>query len=140
MPRTLVRAVALLPLLAGCGVQDSRVAHRAQTNLLGMSTEDLQACVGAPDKRTKIGDDEILTYFASSNSAGGIDLTLPIVGGINFSGGGYCHATFKLVGGHVTELRYTGDNSELLGPQGVCAPIVRDCLNHPEPLQSAPAR
>jgi hypothetical protein len=63
--------------------------------------------------------------------------------------------TFTLVRGAVTELRYSGDDDEAVGPDGVGAPIVRERLKHPDHyvpvatpfyaptqpyMQSAPAR
>jgi len=119
--------------LAGCGYNDSKVAHRAQHELLGMSAEDLQTCLGLPDRRLQITPStELLTYIAASNTAGGANAPIPIFGGVYYAGGGYCHATFKLVNGAVTEVRFAGDDNELIGTDGFCAPIVAECLKHPE--------
>ena len=101
--------------------------------LLGMSAEDLQTCVGLPDQRITIGKNvQILTYDVSSPTSGGISLTVPFLGGISFSGGGYCHVTFKIQNNAVTEVRYSGDKDEIGAPDSVCAPVVSACLRYPE--------
>lgn len=134
--------LAFLPglcLLSGCGVSDSRLARRAETNMLGMSGEQLESCVGVPDEHAARNGLEFLTYYANNSGSGGLDLTLPIVGGINFNGGGYCHATFTLVNDRVAELHYTGQNGEMLGPHGICALIVRSCVPSPDKTLRPPA-
>jgi hypothetical protein len=96
--------------------------------MVGLSEADLESCVGAPDQRTTVDGSDVLTYYNSSSSSGGVNLTLPIVGGVSFSGGGYCHTTFKVTDGRVAQVHYTGDNDETLGTHGVCAPIIRGCV------------
>jgi len=76
-------AVAACALLSGCAVKDSRIAHRAQRQLLGLSEVDLESCIGAPDQRQSFGSTDVLTYYAASTSS--INYSLPIVGGIGFS-------------------------------------------------------
>jgi hypothetical protein len=59
-----------------------------------------------------------------------VQVTLPIIGG-GFKAGGsgsYCHAIVRVVRGRVVAVTYTGDNDEMIGREGVCAPIVRGCL------------
>jgi hypothetical protein len=128
--RALFMSFALL--VGGCSIRDSRIATEAQQKLVGMSEPDLEACVGAPDNHSTFGHTDILTYNGNATSNGGIDLTLPIVGGINFAGGGYCHATFRVEDGRVTELRYTGDADATFGHNAYCAPIIRSCVQQPE--------
>ncbi len=54
--------------------------RRAQTELLGLSTLELQSCLGAPDQRTAVGDTQILSYYATSTGGGGVNIALPIIG------------------------------------------------------------
>jgi hypothetical protein len=124
--------LALLPLLS-CAVQDSHIAQSASSRLLGMSEADLQSCLGSPDQHSTFGDTDILTYYATSASS--TSYSIPIVGGLSFSNGGYCHATFTVKDGHVTQLLYSGEKNATLAPDAYCAPIVRTCLAH---LQEMP--
>jgi hypothetical protein len=124
MPRRLAFTLPLL--LAACAVQDSHIAADARVTLMNMSEVDLESCLGVPDQHANFGDTEVLTYYATSTSSD--SFSLPIVGGIGFSNGGYCHATFEVKHGRVTQLLYSGEKNATLAPDAYCAPIVRTCL------------
>jgi hypothetical protein len=114
--------------LAGCAVNDSRIAHEAQTRLLGLTEVDLESCLGAPDQRQSFGKTDVLTYYATSTSS--ISYSLPVVGGIGFSNGAYCHATFRVDDGKVTRVLYSGEKNATGAPDAYCAPISRTCLHY----------
>jgi hypothetical protein len=139
LPLPAIRCLALL-LVAGCAYQDSHVAQSAQQGLIGVSKADLDMCAGLPTKSERIDNTtEMRSYERSAETNSGINLTFPVIGGgVAIGAGGYCHATFKLVDGRVTELRYSGETSELGLPNGVCAPIVRGCVVQPVRHAEAP--
>ncbi len=57
-----------LPALAACGYNDSRRAHKGQLEVIGMTSEDLQACAGIPDKTARLDDHvQIFQYTRSIN-------------------------------------------------------------------------
>ncbi len=123
--------VSLLPiltsvLLAGCALEDSRTADRAPRALQGLSEQALESCLGAPDQHASFGTTDILTYYATSSSS--TSYSVPIVGGLGFSNGGYCHATFTVENGVATRLLYSGEKNATLAPNAYCAPILRTCL------------
>ena len=61
-----------------------------------------------------------------------------LVGGFAAGGSGsYCHAIVRIVDGKVVGVNYTGDNDEMIGKEGVCAPIVRGCLREHEKAPEA---
>ncbi len=126
---------ALFP--AGCSLQDSATARKAQTMLMGMSEPDLEACLGVPAQHSEFGNTSILTWTSTLTSSPSVSLSLPVTGGLSLSGGGSCGATIRLENGRVTEVRYTGENGEPLAPNAYCAPIVRSCVQHPEPTRGA---
>jgi hypothetical protein len=88
-------------LLSACAFKDSQTARTAQRTLVGWSELDLQACLGAPDERSTLGDTDILTYYGNSTSKRSFSLGLPFLGGVNLAGGagGYCHAIFRVKDG-----------------------------------------
>ena len=143
--------MALVCLCGACAVRDARTAAAGRTTLLGMTELELEACLGVPDQHRSFGNTDILTWYATSTSTSGLSLPLPVpmLGGVSLTGGGggYCHATAKLVGGRVAEVRYTGETDAPLAHDAYCAPIVRSCVRHPEqrtstaapPPQAAPA-
>jgi hypothetical protein len=121
-------------LLVGCASGDV-VAQRGRHLIIGMDADTLQSCAGIPT-RTKQLDarTELYSYENKYERTGGAQITLPIIGG-GFSVGGsgsYCHAIVRVVDGRVAAVNYTGDNDELIGKEGVCAPICRGCLRAQE--------
>jgi hypothetical protein len=137
---TLSRAFFLAPLvLTACAVQDSHVAHEAQNRLIGVSEVDLESCLGVPDQHATFGSTDVLTYYATSTSSD--SFSLPVVGGLGFSNGAYCHATFTVQHGQVTQLLYSGEKNATGAPDAYCAPIMRTCMQHlgATPPQSHPA-
>jgi hypothetical protein len=132
---TRLHLLCLAPLcLAACAVGDSRVAHRARMQLLGLREVDLQSCLGSPDQHSTFGNVDVLTYYATSTSS--TSLAVPLVGGIGLSYGGYCHATFQVTNGRVTQILYSGEKNALFAPDSYCAPILATCLAH---LEQVPA-
>jgi hypothetical protein len=129
----LVLLLALLTpasLLDGCAYQDARVARQAEQNLVGTSVADLDLCAGLPTKTEKVGQGvEMRSYETAAATNSGVTLSFPVIGGgLNLGNGGYCHATFEVVDGRVTALRYAGDTGEAGARGALCAPIVRGCL------------
>ncbi len=126
----LLRPLVLL-LVGACATAGHDVAEKGREVVLGMSVESFQACAGIPT-RTKQLDPrtEIFSYEIKNENIGGVQITVPIVGGGFKVGrsGSYCQAIVRIVDGKVAELNYTGDNDDVVGTEGVCAPIVRGCL------------
>ncbi len=114
--------------LAACAVQDSRIAHEAQNRLIGLKEVDLEACLGVPDQHQSFGSTDVLTYYATSTS--NTSFTLPVVGGVGFGNGAYCHATFRVDDGKVTRILYSGEKNATGAPDAYCAPISRTCLQY----------
>jgi hypothetical protein len=127
--------IIVVPLL-GCALQEAHVATQAERNVIGISTSDLDLCAGLPTKTERINPTtETRSYELTEGTNSGVTLTLPVIGGgVNLGNGGYCHATFKLVNGRVTELRYAGDTTVAGAPDAICAPIVRGCVAHAVPV------
>jgi hypothetical protein len=125
-------------LLAACSVADSHTAHVAQTRLVGLSQVDLESCLGAPDQHATFGDVDVLTYYATSTSS--MNYSIPVIGGLGFSNGGYCHATFDLKDGHVVRVLYSGEKNAFVAPDAYCAPIMNTCLGYLDGKQAEAAK
>jgi hypothetical protein len=125
-------------LVAACSLRDSRMAHQAQSGLLGFSERDLETCLGVPNRKDSFGETTILSYDGTSTSTGGVNVTLPVVGGgVSVSGGGYCHLEARLDNDRVTSIRYAGEKDATLAPDAYCAALVRGCFAHPPERASA---
>jgi hypothetical protein len=123
--------------LSGCAIADSQTAETAQQNLVGWSKLAVETCLGAPVHESSLGNTDILTYGATSTDSHMVSLGLPFVIGISVSGGGYCNAVIRVQGGRVAEVRYIGETNAYFGARDAyCAPIVRNCVEHP-PLAAA---
>ncbi len=135
---TRLGALVAAALLSACSIHDSRTAIRAQKFLVGMNQLTLETCLGAPDEQAAFGNTQILTYYATSTSSS--SYSIPVIGGISFSNGGYCHTIIRLDNQIVTSVRYTGENRAFAAPDAYCAPTVGDCLaNPPANTPAAPA-
>lgn len=141
-----LRPVFCLPLaallaLGGCGYYSSRVAHKGQLAVLGMTNEDLLACMGVPDKTQTVNEHvRVYQYTRGTNIPATNDSTLiPLQTLVNLTqttlggAGASCVASIRLVDGRVTDMHYSGDNDQMIGTDGVCATIVKGCLNTPVP-------
>jgi len=96
-----------------------------------MDSRTLQSCAGIPTRTGALDSrTELYSYENHYERTGGMQITLSIIGGgIQAGGSGsYCHAIVRVVDGRVAGVNYTGDNDELIGKEGVCAPIFRGCL------------
>jgi len=109
-------------------MNDSRIAHEAQTRLVGLAEVDLESCLGVPDQHQSFGRTDVLTYYATSTST--TSFTIPVVGGIGLGNGAYCHATIRLDDGRVTRILYSGEKNATGAPDAYCAPISRTCLQY----------
>jgi hypothetical protein len=122
--------VPLVMLLAG-GCAGHQVAEQGRRTMVGMDAGTVQSCAGIPTRTKRVDDrTEIYSYELKNENTGGVQVSVPIIGG-GFkvgSSGSYCHAVLRVVDGKVAELEYTGDNDDIVGREGVCAPLVRGCV------------
>src|SRR5690348_7717534 len=118
MSRIVIKLLPLIVLacmLTGCAFEDARTAKTAQQTLIGWSKLDLEACLGAPDQHSTLGDTDILTYYGNSTSNKSFSLGLPFLGGFSLAGGGggYCHVVIRVKDGCVAEVRYNGETNAM---------------------------
>jgi hypothetical protein len=125
------RAIVPLVMLVVGGCAGHRIAEEGRLAIVGMNAEAVQSCAGIPTRTKRLDErTEIFSYELRNENTGGVQVTVPVVGGgfkIGASGS-YCHAILRLVDGKVAELEYTGDNDDVVGREGVCAPLVRGCV------------
>lgn len=120
--------------LSGCGYFDSRTAHKAQMAMIGMTSNDLQACAGAPDKVTKLNATTDLYQYTNKPSSTGAFSVNPFgLSQVTYNGNGsYCTAIIRVDRGQVSEIHYAGDNDRPVGHEGICEPLIRGCMRQPE--------
>ena len=123
-----------LLVISACS-PDHYVAEKGRESILGMDADTLKSCAGIPTRTEHLNSRTALySYENKYERTGGAQVTLPIIGGgFNLGGSGsYCHAIVRIVDGRVAAVNYTGDNDDMIGKEGICAPIFRGCLRAQE--------
>ena len=141
--------VILVALLAGCASQQ---AQHVRAWAPGHTLAELEQCAGKPTAADALADGSSIAQwdYAEPNSTASapvlvgvaadlVDMAMAPVAplallagagspSVSMSTAGACHAIATVRDGRVTQLRYSGPNGGLSGPDAVCAPIMRECL------------
>lgn len=137
--------------LAGCAVQRAVVAQGAQEKMVGMSREQVLACMGPPGTKAAEGPTEVWSYgsgndhtttigtgFAQTNgsisgerrgnqfSATG-QATTTSLATVN-SSRRFCTVNVVMIDGRVSRLNYAGPTGGILTGGEQCAFAVQNCL------------
>ena len=137
-------------VVAGCAVQRAQVAQDAQGKMIGLSKEQVLACMGPPANRMAEGATEVWSYnsgdgrtttVASASttanaSASGMRVgdTSYVSGTASSSGLGsavtrrrFCTVNVTMVNGRVNQVNYLGPTGGLLTAGEQCAYAVQGC-------------
>jgi outer membrane protein assembly factor BamE (lipoprotein component of BamABCDE complex) len=137
-------------LLAGCAVQRAVVAQGAQEKMVGLSKEQVLACMGPPGKMAE-GATEVWSYSSGNDRVtaigSGYSQTNGSLSGQRTRGGGfsadgtattvslssatasrrYCTVNVVMSDGLVSRINYTGPTGGLLTGGEQCAFAVENC-------------
>lgn len=114
------------------------MAERARSSFVGMALPDMLACAGNPAHIRPIGPDEwILAYGPRTTDSPSLTGSVPILGDIasptvSIENSSSCAMTVRIHGAYVKSVHFVAGSSMLMGPNIACAPLVRDCLHHPD--------
>ncbi|GBQ88272.1 hypothetical protein AA13595_2352 [Gluconacetobacter johannae DSM 13595] len=102
--------------------------------MIGMTSNDLQACAGPPEKAVTLNDTtKVFQYSYKPGASGSFSISPLNLATVSYGGSGsYCVTVIRLVGDRVSEVHYSGDDDKFIGTDGVCAAIVRGCVRQPE--------
>lgn len=121
--------------LTGCG---GYMAREARTRLPGTTLPDLIACAGVPDHRMRVDRLEwVLVYDQSSAVQPSLTASVSALASlvkpaVTMGAAGTCRAIVRIYGNRVRSVHYAGPSGTFEGPNAACAPLVRDCLSHPD--------
>jgi hypothetical protein len=124
-------AVAIGLALSACAIQRSQVANEAQDRMIGLTKEQILACMGPPTSKAAEGATEVWSYPSGN---GHTDVATFASGGHGFfSGGGvaesrFCTVNVTMVDGRVNRMNYVGPTGGLLSPNEQCAFAVANCV------------
>lgn len=113
--KTIVVLLIILFTVAGCSnarrTERAELAARAKTELIGLSKTELLTCAGVPVRSTTEGDQEFMSYGASS-----------------YGWGSSCVVTFVLKDGAVKTISYSGRTGRRSQNGEQCAYAVANCV------------
>lgn len=118
---------------AACALQRADTARQAQSQLVGMSSEQVLACMGIPANRATLGETEVWEYgsgngqqtLAAAGNANGNFATASGVARQRF-----CKIDLVMRGGLVQTVNYSGPTGGLITQGEQCAYAVQNCVKH----------
>ena len=144
---SLVLAIAAAGL-AGCAIERAQVAHDAQSRMVGLTKEQLLACMGPPaanaaegvtevwsynsgnDRTTIAGFGQSVTNASATGGRGYASGTAFTTGsGVGVSSRRYCTVNIVMSGGRVSRINYSGPTGGLLTGGEQCAYAVQNCTH-----------
>ena len=144
-----ISAIVITLLVAGvtvgaCEIQRAQEASDAQASMVGMSKEQVLACMGSPVNAAMTGGTEVWTYdsgngrtdtIGAANAWGGWGHAFGIASSTSTSR--YCKVNVVMTGGRVSRVNYTGPTGGLLTEGEQCAFAVQNCLRQAVPYSPA---
>jgi outer membrane protein assembly factor BamE (lipoprotein component of BamABCDE complex) len=116
-------------LLAGCAIQRAQEAQDARAQMVGMSKEQVLACMGPPVNKAVEGMTEVWAYN-SGNGTTVTDASYGRFGGTAISSIRFCNINVVMNKGQVAAINYTGPTGGLLTAGEQCAYAVDACVRH----------
>jgi hypothetical protein len=119
-----MRARLLWPIVIGfvlsaCAIQRSQIANDARSDMIGLSKEQVLACMGPPLNQYAKGTAEVWSYNSENN--------VTPTGDAN----GFCTINVKMWGGRVGAVDYLGLSGGLITFNEACAFAVQKCAANP---------
>jgi outer membrane protein assembly factor BamE (lipoprotein component of BamABCDE complex) len=120
--------IAVLGLaLAGCAIQRAEIAQDARAQMVGMSKEQVLACMGAPANKAAEGATEVWGY-TSGNGMTVATASYDRYGGTAVSSSRFCNVNIFFASGQVSAVNYAGPTGGLLTAGEQCAYAVSSCV------------
>jgi hypothetical protein len=99
--------VALCAALGGCAFQRAQIAQDARAQMVGLSKEQVLACMGAPANKAAEGATEVWGY-TSGNGMTVASASYDRYGGTAVASSRFCNVNVVMASGRVTAVNYTG--------------------------------
>jgi hypothetical protein len=145
------RGFGVLPiccLLAACAIQRAQVANDAQSKMVGLSKEQVLACMGPPISQVAEGATEVWSYNSGNGRTtvstwGSSNTNASVYGGPNYATGTastfgsrtgvstrrFCTVNVVMSAGRVERVNYVGPTGGLLTAGEQCAFAVENCVH-----------
>jgi hypothetical protein len=102
--------------LTACTFQRAQIANDARINMIGLSKEQVLACMGPPLNQDAKGTTEVWSYNSENNVTPAGD-----------GNGRYCTVNVKMWNGHVGAVDYLGPAGGIITPNEACAFAIEKC-------------
>ena len=119
--------VALCIALGGCAFQRAQEAQDARAQMVGMSKEQVLACMGPPVNKAAEGATEVWTYN-SGNGTTIVNSSYDRYGGSAVASSRFCTVNVVMTQGQVAVVNYNGPTGGLLTAGEQCAYAVAACV------------
>ncbi len=143
-----LRLIVVVALsLAACSIQRAQVAGEAQHKMLGLTKEQVLACMGPPANKAAEGSTEVWSYASGNgrtdvNTLGQSFTNASLYGNGGFATGTastlhsgfgvsthrYCTVNVVMSDGRVSRVNYSGPTGGLLTAGEQCAFAVQNCV------------
>lgn len=122
-------------LLSGCAFQRAKVATEAKTKMVGLSKEQLLACMGPPAGRMVEGATEVWSYQSGDGTVvSSTSANVSAVRGVGVFGSAagvssrrFCQVNIAISAGQVSQVSYQGPTGGILTVDEQCAFVVHNC-------------
>ncbi|MBZ9709798.1 hypothetical protein LB543_24085 [Mesorhizobium sp. ESP7-2] len=145
--RKLALAGLIVVVQSSCVVPDdtSRIAKvdptaaAARKEMVGLSEADVRMCAGFPTATADVGRSGQIWTYKRVVQRGNLSVVVPALavgaiptvgGSVNVAPGGYCDTQVRMVGGHVAEVAYAGDNNLPNRRDALCVSTVDACVTY----------
>lgn len=119
--------LALVAAVGGCAIQRAQIAQDARVQMVGMSREQVLACMGPPANKAAEGQTEVWSY----NSGDGTTVASGSASYGSFSATSsrrFCHINVVMSGAAVVSVNYQGPTGGLITAGEQCAYAVDACV------------
>lgn len=113
--------------LAGCALQRAEIAQDARAQMVGMSKEQVLACMGVPTNKAAEGATEVWGY-ESGNGMQIADISGNSYGATAVSSRRFCKINVVFATSQVSSVNYSGPTGGILTAGEQCAYAVEACV------------
>jgi outer membrane protein assembly factor BamE (lipoprotein component of BamABCDE complex) len=125
--------------VAGCAVMRAKEASEAQATMVGMSKEQILACMGVPAAKAVEGSTEVWSYNSGNGQTVGFGSSSASVSGGRGYASGYgfssmvtqqrfCTVNVTMLNGRVDRINYVGPTGGLITQGEQCAFAIENCV------------
>jgi hypothetical protein len=132
--------------VGACSIQRAQVAGAAQHDMVGLTKEQVLACMGPPANKASEGATEVWSYdsgnghtqvstfgqsYTNASLYGGSGFASTLNSGFGVSTRRYCTVNVVMSDGRVSRVNYSGPTGGLLTAGEQCAFAVQNCVQQP---------